>query len=96
MIIIHAYLVVDPKHREEFLTLSKSIVEGSQAEEGNITYRLFEESDQPNSFVIVERWKDQAAVDFHNQTAHFLNFVGQVPALVLEPVNAEVYEVVDN
>ncbi|ARU63662.1 antibiotic biosynthesis monooxygenase [Tumebacillus avium] len=95
MIIIHAYIKVKPERREEYLELSKGIVAGSQAEAGNLAYQLFEEAGNPNSFVIVEKWKDQAAVDFHNQTAHFQSFISAVPELLAEPTRVELFDAVE-
>ncbi|TCP54453.1 quinol monooxygenase YgiN [Tumebacillus sp. BK434] len=95
MIIIHAYVKVKPERREDYLELAKGIVAGSQAEEGNQAYQLFEEAGNPNSFVIVEKWKDQAAVDFHNGTDHFQNFITNVPELLTEQTRVELFEAVE-
>jgi quinol monooxygenase YgiN len=74
MIIIHALFQVKPEHREVFLTATRPLVAGSQAEEGNISYNLLENLQKPNRFMMIEEWKDQQAVDFHNQTEHFTHF----------------------
>lgn len=95
MIIIHAHLKVKPERREEFLEMTRALIAGSQAEEGNIMYRLFEEAGNPNSFVMVEKWKDQAAIDFHNQTDHFQSFVRTAPEFLQGPLNAEIFDAVE-
>ncbi|MFD2168468.1 putative quinol monooxygenase [Tumebacillus lipolyticus] len=95
MVIIHAYLVVNPKHREQFLQLARHITSGSQAEEGNISYRLYEDAERSDAFVIVEKWKDHQAIAHHNQTDHFKSFIRDVKGL-LEEEQVEVYDVVTN
>ncbi|MDN3955807.1 putative quinol monooxygenase [Sporolactobacillus laevolacticus] len=74
MILIHALFRVKPEKRDQFLSETKPLVAGSQAEEGNISYELYENTQVPNSFIMVEEWKDQNAVDTHNQTEHFVHF----------------------
>lgn len=94
MIIIHAFLQVNPDKRDKFLELVQPILTGSQAEPGNNYYILYEQTHQPNSFVILESWHDQAALDHHNQTPHFLEFGKQAEehALLLEPPKVEIYK----
>ncbi|RFU64419.1 antibiotic biosynthesis monooxygenase [Peribacillus saganii] len=92
MIIIHAYFKVDPKQRQEFLEHVKQVMAPSQAEEGNITYEFFEKPDQLNSFVFVEKWKDQEAIQVHEETAHFTSFVKDIECFLLEAIYVESFE----
>ncbi|OMP66763.1 putative quinol monooxygenase [Domibacillus epiphyticus] len=92
MIIIHAFLKVEPIHRNEFLEQAKKVTMPSQEEEGNISYQFFEDPEQPNEFVFIEKWKDQAAITYHEQTSHFKTFVSNVPGLLREPLHVELFE----
>jgi quinol monooxygenase YgiN len=92
LIIIHAFIKIDPKHREEFLEQAKEVIAGSQAEEGNISYQLYEEVEQSNTFVMLEKWKDEAAIEEHGQTPHFINFIKGTKEYQLEPLRVEKYE----
>ncbi|OLN21969.1 hypothetical protein BTO30_12275 [Domibacillus antri] len=92
MIIIHAFLKVDPTHRDDFLEQAKKVTVLSQAEEGNISYQCFEDPEQPNDFVFLEKWNDQAAVTYHEETAHFKTFVHNVPGVLREPLHAEIFD----
>ncbi|WP_268503841.1 putative quinol monooxygenase, partial [Bacillus paralicheniformis] len=40
-----------------------------------------------NTFVMLEQWKDQNAIDAHNQTEHFQAFVQAAGDLLSEPLN---------
>ncbi|PLR78463.1 antibiotic biosynthesis monooxygenase [Bacillus sp. V3-13] len=93
MIIIHAFIKIDPAQREKFLELSERIIKDSQAEEGNISYRLYEEAGQPNTFVMLEEWKDLASIQFHGETAHFKSFMAETSGMLVEPLRAERYEI---
>lgn len=47
-----------------------SLVEPTRAEEGCISYDLFQSNDDPSEFVTVEEFTNDAAVDAHMQTEH--------------------------
>ena len=59
MIKIVAEWFVKPESREKFLELCEEIVEGTRAEEGNISYELHENIADPNHLTFIEEWKDQ-------------------------------------
>lgn len=78
MIIINVLLDVKVEKRKGFMDFMADMVTKSREEDGCIFYALFEEADHENQFAIVEKWQDQAAVDLHNETPHFKNFVAQI------------------
>lgn len=52
-----------------------AITEASRNEDGNISYDLFEDQNDPRRFVLVEHWRDAAAQDrHHNQSDHIRHF----------------------
>lgn len=55
----------------EFIEFSKEQIEKSRAEEGCISYTLYQDPYDSTQFIFVEQWKDQAAIDFHFSTDHF-------------------------
>lgn len=69
--------------KEEFLSLVKELVEKSRAEEGNASYGLWEDKKDPNVLTFVEDWRDQAAIDLHNATEHFVRIVPQMRELIV-------------
>ncbi|WP_062049382.1 putative quinol monooxygenase [Bacillus sp. JCM 19034] len=74
MYIIHAYITIKPEYRERFLHDVQPLIEQSQAEEGNVSYELYEQSSTQNQFIMVEKWESKEAIDFHFQTQHFIEF----------------------
>ncbi|HEI8865384.1 putative quinol monooxygenase [Serratia sp. AKBS12] len=54
------------------------IVEASRQEQGNLQYDLHRDLDKPGTFVFFERWASADALEKHNATAHFKQFVGQI------------------
>jgi len=71
---IIAVVSVKPEFKQEIVTSIQSLVEVTRKEEGNISYDLNENVENKNELVILETWKSQDAIDFHNSTAHFEKF----------------------
>lgn len=95
MIINHALIKIKPEHRETFLEQVKDVIAGSQSEEGNISYNLYEDTEQVNAFVMLEEWKDQEATELHRETSHYKNFMKNVQSILSGPVSVKRYQVTD-
>ncbi|WP_017814574.1 putative quinol monooxygenase [Paenibacillus shenyangensis] len=92
MFIIHANMLIKPEKVDQFLTEIDALVTASQAEEGNISYVLKRDVKQDNLFTMVEEWKDAAAMQEHNATAHFQKFVKDMQEFAAAPLDAKVFE----
>lgn len=47
---------------------ASGIVDAVRAEPGNERYEYFFPMDDPETVLLIDRWKDQAAIDFHHQS----------------------------
>ncbi|MBV8230085.1 MAG: antibiotic biosynthesis monooxygenase, partial [Planctomycetaceae bacterium] len=71
-VVIIAEAVALPGKREELRrALVEDFVPKSLAEEGVSVFRLHENRDNPGHFVLYERFRDQAAIDFLFAEEHF-------------------------
>jgi CRISPR-associated protein Cas8b1/Cst1 subtype I-B len=75
---IVATVTVKPEFKDDVLKAIKTVVDATRKEPGNIFYDVFEDIKNPLKFVFIETWKSQAAIDSHNKSAHFNNFVKAV------------------
>ncbi|WP_343673189.1 putative quinol monooxygenase [Chitinophaga sp.] len=75
---IVARFKVTPATRETVLASMLKCAALSKTEEGNIFYDVTEHVSDPDILVILEEWKSQAAIDFHNSTAHFKELVESI------------------
>lgn len=92
MISIVAKFTVKEGKESTFAELIKPLIAASKAEEGCVGYALQKHTEQANTFCLIENWKDQAAVDIHNNTKHFTT---TIPKLVeIAAVEVDVYEAV--
>ncbi|GCF95032.1 hypothetical protein NRIC_29230 [Enterococcus florum] len=83
MIIINVLLTVAPEKREDFLVFVENLVNKSRQDEGALFYDCLESLDTKNRFMIIENWRDQAAVDKHNQTDHLINFLNEIDQYII-------------
>ena len=60
------------------------LLEPSRNEQGCLKYELYQRTEQPLQFVIIETWASAATLDAHKLTAHFLAFKSALPELVAE------------
>jgi len=72
--IISAQVFIKPEKVDAFLEATKSLIEKSRAEEGCVSYSLYQDPQDKTKFLFFEEWKNQAAVDFHFDTEHFKKF----------------------
>lgn len=92
MIIIHANIKVKSQYREAFLEEAGLVSKPSKAEFGNISYHYYEDLEEANSFIFVEQWKDEQAIQQHEETSHFKKFVQEIETLISEPIHVELFE----
>ncbi len=91
MIRIVVKMKVPAEHAEAFQAMAKEMVEKSAAEEGNVSYTLNVSQTDPTCYSIIECWRDQAAIDAHNQTAHFRTIIPQLGRFCEGPSSADRY-----
>ena len=95
MIKIVAKMKAKASEVEAFKVLARELVEKSAAEAGNISYTLNVSTTDPNQFAIIECWKDQAAVDFHNNTEHFTGLLPKMAQLCDGEITVELFNEVN-
>ena len=71
---------------EELKVLLTDMVEPSQKSKGCLLYHIYQMNDKPNTFVVIESWKDEEALDGHKNSAHYNYYKSH-----FEPYTAEKY-----
>lgn len=78
MISIIAKFIVNNGEEEKFIQMVHKLGEASRAEEGCFEYILHKNVEKALTYCIIEKWKDQDAIDKHNSSAHFTTIVPQI------------------
>ena len=82
MIKVMATLIAKTDKVEETKAALSSLVEPTNAEDGCISYALYQADDDPTEFVTIEEWTDQAAIDAHMGSDHIAAALGAAPEIL--------------
>jgi quinol monooxygenase YgiN len=82
MKIITVFCSTTPEHREALIALCRSMIAPSRAEDGCLRYSFYEDLGEKDTFLFYEEWRDQASIDRHNTTKHFLDFSPRFASLI--------------
>jgi quinol monooxygenase YgiN len=74
-LLIIAHVTTKAEYKDELMKAFEKVVEGTRREAGNISYDLYVDTSDPLKFTIIELWKSQDAINIHNETGHFKEFV---------------------
>ncbi|MDQ7787388.1 MAG: antibiotic biosynthesis monooxygenase family protein [Thermodesulfovibrionales bacterium] len=64
-ILVTLRMVVRPERRRDLLETMRGMLEPVRVERGCLSYRLYENVEDRNSFVLVEEWKTQKDLENH-------------------------------
>jgi len=71
---IVANIVIKGEYQKEFKGIFQAIVTETRKEPGCISYKLYQDEKNPLKYSFLETWKDNDALDKHNNSAHFQAF----------------------
>lgn len=73
-IVVTARMRALPGHAEELQSLLVTLAEHTNAEDVPDVYVVQRSIEEPNLFLVYENWPDEAALDAHSASVHFLDF----------------------
>jgi quinol monooxygenase YgiN len=82
MILIVLKIQIRPDRREVWLERIGKYTDAVREEPGNTSFDVYESTDAPNEFAIVEGFASKAAGDAHVQTDHFKDFLVWFPTVI--------------
>lgn len=80
-----ATIPAKPGSEDQVRAALTELVKESKAEEGCVTYELFESAAKPGTFVTVEAWAGKEALDAHMQSPHLQKAAAAFGELLAEP-----------
>nr|TMK24737.1 MAG: antibiotic biosynthesis monooxygenase [Actinomycetota bacterium] len=83
MIVVIGRVVTDAARREDLKRIGQTVARASRAEEGCLSYRVYEDTEVENEFVFVEEWESQEALERHFGTSHIADFMRAIPATLV-------------
>ena len=73
------------------MAILEELVQKTRLEKGNISYGLYELTDNPNVVTMLEEWEGKEALDAHMKSEHFTRIIPQTGEFLAAPVAIEVY-----
>ncbi len=84
--IMLVYVNVKPEFREQFLAATEKNARKSREQEPGVArFDVIQRDDDPNRFILVEIYHNDAAPAEHKQTAHYLEWRETVAEMMAEP-----------
>ena len=83
MIVVVGRVSTDPAKRARLLEVAHEVAAASREEDGCNSYRVFEDTEQPNEFVFVEEWDTEEALQQHFRTSHIAEFMQAIPGAIV-------------
>lgn len=88
-------LVAKPGAEDEMLTRLKDVAQDVRGEPGNLLTLLLADEARPGEVLMVEVYRDQAAIEAHKSAPHTREKGPEVHALLAEPMRVRWLEVID-
>lgn len=92
MIIVIAQLSVKPGKKAEVFALARDLMTATRAEQGCISYTLFDDPSDEGSCSFVEEWSDKQALQNHFTTPHIQKWREQSKDLFAGTMVIKLYE----
>lgn len=87
---VATYVEVMPTEKNDGAAFMRQFRDASRNEAGNLRVEAARRIGQPNQFVVLEAWKDQAALDAHAKAAHTVQFHDKLKAIQIAPYDERV------
>jgi quinol monooxygenase YgiN len=82
---------IKPEHIEGFQAATLENARNSRQEPGVARFDLLQQADDPARFVLIEVYRNEAAVAAHKQTPHYHAWLGAVDDMFAEPRTRALY-----
>ncbi|MFZ0711989.1 MAG: putative quinol monooxygenase [Terrimicrobiaceae bacterium] len=85
MLVVHVHVKVKPDCVESFRKATIANAQASRKEPGIARFDVFQQSDDPTRFVLVEAYRTAEAPAAHKETPHYATWRDTVAEMMAEP-----------
>lgn len=79
-------------HEAEVANLFSKLTEQSRKEPGCVLYQVHRHRTEPRRFFIYEQYRDDAALEAHRTSPHFLQYARKELPKIAERIDGQLYE----
>ena len=91
MFILLVYLHAKPEQLEAFRAATIENASNSRREPGVVRFDFVQQNDDPTRFMLLEVYRDEAALASHRETPHYQAWAAKVPEMLAEPRTRQMY-----
>ena len=93
MIHVVANLYVNSENVNDFISLSKELVEKTKSQDpGCIQYDLYQDQKDSLHFIMIEEWETPEALDNHMKSPHSMEIIPKVTAFNSKPAELTLFD----
>ena|ERR1700690_1564568 len=85
VILVTLRMIVRPERRSDLLKTMRGMLEPARVERGCLSYRLYEDVEDRNTFILVEEWETQRDLESHIRTDHQRRLLSLMDLLNRQP-----------
>jgi quinol monooxygenase YgiN len=93
MILILGRLRIAPENHDRFLQMAQEVIPHERQKPGCVGFDIWRDVSDPNVFLMLERWQDQAALDAHLNSDDYARSEERLSALLDGEAEWEEYTV---
>jgi quinol monooxygenase YgiN len=90
---ITAKIFIKPGREADFISAAKTMINNVKAEEGCLSYMLYQDPYEKTNFIFIEKYKNQAAIDFHFGTTYFKEFGEKIADMTSKPSEIKILDI---
>jgi quinol monooxygenase YgiN len=95
VIVVTGRVQIPTERRDVFLAIATEMCSASRGDDGCLGYRVYEDLEQPDRYVFIEEWRDDAALQSHFSQAHTTKFMAALLPMLGEPADALFHSVAE-
>lgn len=92
MVVLAVTWMAKAGHEAEVVGLFSKLTEESRKEPGCVMYQVHRHKTDPRKFFIYEQYKDDAALEAHRSTPHFLQYARKDLTKIADRVDGQLYD----
>ncbi|NOQ32495.1 MAG: antibiotic biosynthesis monooxygenase [Helicobacteraceae bacterium] len=77
----------------ELKELLKTMVIPSQQEDGCLLYKIYQTKNKPATFVVIETWENDAALNGHKNSSHYKHYKANFEQYTLDKFSNELSDI---
>ena len=85
MHVVCVHVLLKPEHRGAFIEATLENAKNTVREPGNLRFDVIQQADDPDRFVLVEVYADEAGMKAHKETPHYARWAAVVAPWMAEP-----------